>query len=142
HTRGIKPSENLYLEIRNSVFGKDPLLLYANNVKVDKSGVIREKIVWNNIRNKINLLTVYAMVKENNTDGKVLYDADGNLGMAAAKLKKGSSLAKLAGYTGAVKVGSESVDGPSKEGKCKRCEEEITLKILKTVSEYFLVQRQ
>ncbi|MGO4709817.1 PAAR-like protein [Chryseobacterium sp. 2TAF14] len=125
HTRGIKPSENLYLEIRNSVFGKDPLLLYAKNVKVDKSGVIREKIVWNNIRNKINLLTVYAMVKENNTDGKVLYDADGNLGMAAAKLKKGSSLAKLAGYTGAVKVGSDVIQQPVNENGVCECEARV-----------------
>lgn len=143
HTRGIKPSENLYLEIPKVVFGSDPVLLEAKNVKVDKSGVIREKIIWNNIKNKVNLLTVYGIVKEKDSDGKVLYDADGNLGMAATKLQKGSSLAKQVGYTVAVKVGSESIQGGGnqEESKCPRCEEEITLKIIEEAFQVYTNQK-
>ncbi|NML70325.1 DUF4280 domain-containing protein [Chryseobacterium sp. RP-3-3] len=109
HSRGISASENLYLEIRDSVFGKDPLLLFQTNIKADQSGVIKQRIVWNNIKNKVNSLTVYAIIKENNKEGKVLYDADGDFSMATAKLKKGSSLTKLAENNGAVKVGDEKI---------------------------------
>jgi len=109
HTRGIKTDENLYLEIRDSVFGKDPLLLIGKNIKVDESGVIKVKINWALIKNKASFLTVYAIVKENNADGKVLYDADGSFSMATAKLMKSSSLVKEAGYKSAVMVESTKI---------------------------------
>ncbi|MBD3907304.1 DUF4280 domain-containing protein [Chryseobacterium sp. C-2] len=141
HTRGIKPSETLYLQILDSVLGNDTKLLYANNVKVDESGAIKEKIVWNNIKKKVNLLTVYAMVREKNADGKVLYDADGNFSMATAKLKKGSTLTKIAGYTSAVKVGSQNIQGTKEESKCPRCEEEITLKIIEEAFQVYSKQK-
>ncbi|MET3038354.1 PAAR-like protein [Chryseobacterium sp. NRRL B-14859] len=109
NSRGITPKENLYLEIRDSVLGRDPLLLHQANVKADQNGVIKQKIIWNNIKNKVNLLTVYAIIKEKDKDGKVLYDADGDYSMATAKLKKGSTLVKLVENKGAVKVGDEKV---------------------------------
>lgn len=122
HTRGIKTNEKLYFEIRNSISGKDPQLLYAENVKPDQSGVITVKINWNGIKDKVNFLTVYAMVRENNADGKVLYDADGSFSMATAKLMKSSSLVKEAGYKSAVMVEGSSFNDRKKETKCKRCE--------------------
>ena len=128
HTRGIKTDENLYLEIRDSVFGKDPLLLIGKNVKVDESGVIKVKINWALIKNKVSFLTVYAIVKENNADGKVLYDADGSFSMATAKLMKSSSLVKEVGYKSAVMVEGSSIKKGKQEEKCPRCEAEITIK--------------
>ncbi len=50
-------------------------------------------------------MTVYAIIKEKNQDGKVLYDADGDFSMATAKLRKGSTLVKIVENKGAVKVG-------------------------------------
>ena len=117
HTRGIKTDENLYLEIRDSVVGRDPLLLIVKNIKVDESGVIKVKINWALIKNKVSFLTVYAIVKENNADGKVLYDADGSFSMATAKLMKSSSLAKEAGYKSAVMVEGSSIPVPN-NGTC------------------------
>ncbi|MET3038358.1 glycosyl hydrolase 108 family protein [Chryseobacterium sp. NRRL B-14859] len=111
NSRGITPKEDLYLEIRDSVLGRDPLLLHQANVKADQNGVIKQKIIWNNIKNKVNLLTVYAIIKEKNKDGKVLYDADGDYSMATAKLKKGSTLVKLVENKGAVKVGDQPISG-------------------------------
>jgi hypothetical protein len=63
--------------------------------------------------------------------------------MAATKLQKGSSLAKQAGYTGAVKVGSESIQGGGnqEESKCPRCEEEITLKLSKRHFRFILIKK-
>ncbi|WP_353150188.1 PAAR-like protein [Chryseobacterium sp.] len=111
NSRGITPKEDLYLEIRDSVLGRDPLLLHQANVKADQNGVIKQKIIWNNIKNKVNLLTVYAIIKEKDKDGKVLYDADGDYSMATAKLKKGSTLVKLVENKGAVKVGDQPIGG-------------------------------
>ncbi|MBD3907306.1 hypothetical protein NAL32_21495 [Chryseobacterium sp. Ch-15] len=65
------------------------------------------------------------MIKEKDTNGKVLYDADGDFSMATAKLKKGSTLTKIAGYTSAVKVGSEQVPPQqSQDGVCE-CEAKV-----------------
>jgi len=109
HTRGSKTDEKLYLEIRDSVVGRDPLLLIGKNIKADESGVIKVKINWALIKNKVSFLTVYAIVKENNADGKVLYDADGSFSKATAKLMKSSSLVKEAGYKSAVMVESTKI---------------------------------
>ncbi|QIY91596.1 PAAR-like protein [Chryseobacterium gallinarum] len=117
NSRGIKPDESLFLEIRDSVLGRDPLLLQQVNVKADQNGIIKQKIIWNGIKNKVNLLTVYAIVKEKNQDGKVLYDADGDYSMATAKLRKGSTLVKIVENKGAVKVGDEKVV-PQNNGTC------------------------
>jgi len=88
HTRGIKTDEKSYLEIHNFADPKKPVLLFGENAKTDESGAIKVKINWRQIKNKVNFLTVYAIVKENNADGEVLYDADGNFSMATAKLMK------------------------------------------------------
>ncbi len=117
NSRGIKPDESLFLEIRDSVTGRDPLLLQQANVKADQNGIIRQKIIWNNIKNKVNLLTVYAMIKEKNKDGTVLYDADGDFSMATAKLRKGSTLVKIVENKGAVKVGDQPIGGSNCGGK-------------------------
>jgi len=125
HTRGIKTNENLYLEIRDSVFGKDPLLLIGKNIKVDESGVIKVKINWALIKNKASFLTVYAIVKENNADGKVLYDADGSFSMATAKLMKSSSLVKEAGYKSAVMVEGVTIKKEKDDDKVCECEARV-----------------
>ncbi|WP_430827552.1 N-acetylmuramidase domain-containing protein [Chryseobacterium indologenes] len=117
NSRGIKPDESLFLEIRDSVLGRDPLLLQQVNVKADQNGIIKQKIIWNGIKNKVNLLTVYAIIKEKNQDGKVLYDADGDFSMATAKLRKGSTLVKIVENKGAVKVGDQPIGGSNCGGK-------------------------
>ena len=124
NSRGIKPDESLFLEIRDSVLGRDLLLLQQANVKADQNGIIKQKIIWNGIKNKVNLLTVYAIVKEKDQDGKVLYDADGDYSMATAKLRKGSTLVKIVENKGAVKVGDEKVV-PQGDNKVCECEAKV-----------------
>ncbi len=131
-SRGIKPEQKLYLEIRKVIKGIDPLLLYQDNVKADESGVIKQKIVWNNINNKINFLTVYAMVRENDKNGKVLYDADGSFSMATSNLLKNSILMKLPINKSAVMVEGSNVN-KSGEKDCTKCKEKITTEQLKKI---------
>ncbi len=132
-SRGIKPEQKLYLEIRKVIKGTDPLLLYQDNVKADESGVIRQKIVWNNINNKINFLTVYAMVRENDKNGKVLYDADGSFSMATSNLLKNSILMKLPINKSAVMVEGSSIKPSESKSQCPNCDKPVTVEELKKI---------
>jgi muramidase (phage lysozyme) len=126
-SRGIKPTENLRLEIRQSMFGlsftpdSDKLLLSAEPVRPDDSGMIKIRLPWSEVNPKIPIRYAYAVVKD--SKGKILHNTGYVFGNIVA-LVQTSTVVKLAEYKSAVMVKGDPVNKSEKNGVCE-CEERI-----------------
>jgi muramidase (phage lysozyme) len=126
-SRGIKPTENLRLEIRQSMFGisfspdSDKLLLDADNVRPDDSGMIKIRLPWSEVKPKIYIRNVYAVIK--NSKGTILHSTGYVFGNIVA-LVQNSTVVKLAEYKSAVMVKGDPVNKSENNGICK-CEAKV-----------------
>ncbi|WP_309610127.1 hypothetical protein, partial [Flavobacterium sp.] len=90
NTTGIKPDEELTIEIwqaltaKESFLGRDDKMKHTLKAKVDDSGVLKAKIEWNKIQKIKDTRQIYIQVKDK--DGNTLYDADGKYNEAKVTL--------------------------------------------------------
>ncbi len=92
NTRGIKKTEKLFLQLYNIDPNSTEPLLTFSGITVDDSGVIKQKINWGDIKDKLQLQTLYAVVRENDNKGKVLYFSKGDFSKAVLTIIKESDL--------------------------------------------------
>lgn len=109
-SRGIKPDEQLHLEVYGKVRGKDTLILEAKNVRADDSGVIKVELNWGLVQQKLPMQMAYAYIFDKEKNKMIL---------ATTTLIKSSEILKLADYKSAVIVGSAGVgSGSGNSGSC------------------------
>ena len=110
NTTGIKPDEELTIEIwqaltaKESFLGRDDKMKHTLKAKVDDSGVLKAKIEWNKIQKIKDTRQIYIQVKDK--DGNTLYDADGNYNEAKVTLVYTPTIIKMAENKSMVKVAS------------------------------------
>jgi muramidase (phage lysozyme) len=123
NTRGIKKTEKLFLQLYNIDPNSTEPLLTFSGITVDDSGIIKQKINWGDIKDKLQLQTIYAVVRENDNKGKVLYFSKGDFSKAVLTIIKESELPNRPENTTPAKVDPPPVP-KDKEGVCE-CEAKV-----------------
>jgi muramidase (phage lysozyme) len=117
NTRGIKKTEKLFLQLYNIDPNSTEPLLTFSGIAVDDSGIIKQKINWSDIKDKLQLQTIYAVVRENDNKGKVLYFSKGDFSKAVLTIIKESELPNRPENTTPAKVDPPPVP-KEKTGNC------------------------
>jgi muramidase (phage lysozyme) len=122
-TIGIKKTDKLILQIyNNDPNSAEPLLTYSG-ISVDDSGALKQRINWGDIKDKIPQQKLYAVVRDNESKGVVLYNSKGDVSKAVLTIIKVSELPKRPENTTPAKVDPPPVP-KGKEGVCE-CEAKV-----------------